>query len=439
MHRENILRYVAAIFLILLSFCGQAFGRIDDANIQRALKAYRNYHYSAALRYFKEAQKTWSDKETAIFTMSCVNTLEDMKKSFSEIERDELKLRRDHNNPIFASVVGNEHLRLAARLTAQNFYFIMVEPHLLRAAKLRPGDAQAYYDLGNLYYVAMQYPKAIKYYEEAIRLRPADFTAYKMAGDSAVALGDFDTAKKFYNNLLKVNKKANLLVDDDDVKKVKEVVKMLPETYREIEEMIKSGNDDEAETLLKKRLSFNKSDHIAITELGQIYDERGNKKEALKFYRNAIKIAPDYPIAHLLIGRLYYTMKKTKEAITELELFKEKMKLLPSMDKDTKQMYIDSLYYLGKVYYEAKKYADFKKAIDEIIALDEKEQDAYFELGIYYYLYEHSRPKAYEAFKKVIEIDPETPIARRAELAIDFIRANPDSRFAPDLSFPDRP
>lgn len=84
---------------------------------------------------------------------------------------------------------------------------------------------------------------------------------------------------------------------------------------------------------------------------------------------------------------------------------------------------------------DLKRYPIMKEAIEEVIALDSKDQNAYYNLGVYYYNAEHDRPKAYQNFKKADSLDPNTAIGKKAKYAIEFIRNNPDSRVAPDLSF----
>jgi len=201
-----------------------------------------------------------------------------------------------------------------------------------------------------------------------------------------------------------------------------------------------AGGDtsDEPEGVLKKRISLNQNDYIALTELGWLYQERGDRKNALRLLKTAVRIAPDYSIAHLYLGRIYYLERDYDSAISELGLFKEKMRLLPKMDDKTKKMYMNALYYLSEVYFTLEMYEKAKAEADEILEIDPKEQDAYYLMGVYYYKYEHSRSKAYQSFNKVIELGPDGHLAKYARYAIEFMRNNPDSRFAPDFSFIDQ-
>lgn len=438
MDKEHIFAQISLAFAIIIMAAHPAFAKFDDPDIEMALKNYRNSHYRTALRFFEAAEKKHLDEKTAEFVRSSIKSMEELRHYFYEVEKDEFKLRQKKDDPAFRSLVSGEHRRLGLLLTQRRFYMATAEPQFKRAAILAPSDPQVCFDLANLYYAGMQYGKAVDNYKIAIKLDPKNAAAYKLAGDASVAIGDFDAAKKFYSETLNVNNKAIYRFTNAELDRIRQVIKTLPETYKDISGLIKEGNDEEAEVLLKKRLSLNPADYIAITELGSIYEDRGDRKLAVKMYKSAIKAAPDYPVAHLLLGRTYFTMRKYDNAVKELRLFKEKMRLLPGMDKDTREMYINSLYYLAEVYYTLRKYRSYKAEIDEILALDPEQQDANYSLGIYYYMCEHSRSKAYNAFKKVIDIDPNTNAARAAENAIEFMRSNPDPRFSPSLAFPER-
>lgn len=434
-YRSPALVFLAACVMLLAM---PVLARTEDADIKAGIKNYASCHYRAARKYFKAASVKRLDEKDAEFVKAALISMDDYRQYLDEIEKMEFEFRRQKTGQASREALAGKHHTMAMLLTRSQFYLAMVEPHLKRAIELEPQDTEACMDLANAYYVGMQYVKAEKNYEAVVRLDPANLNARKMAGDSAVAIGDFDKARTNYEGLLKANSKAPIKMDADEIQRIKTVIKTLPRTYTDISEFMKNGDYDKAEELLRKRISMNPADYVAITELGSVYEEKGDRKMAVKLYKNAIKVAPDYPVSHLFLGRLYYLMRKYDDAIKELNIFKEKMDKLPSMDKETRSMYINSLYYLAEVYYALKDFYNYKTEIDEILRLDPKQQDAHYAMGIYYYLYEHSRSKAYASFKTVIAIDPESPAAKSAEGVIDFMRNNPDSRFSPELSFPER-
>jgi len=403
-----------------------------------ALKNYKACHYRKALYYFENTPAGELKDEKAKLTRYAIDIMNKFKRALLEIEKEEVDLRRRPFDTEMKRTLSEKHYLFAEKLLGKEFYLPIVEPHLKRTIELEGGNIKAQAYLANTYYASMQYEKAIKAYEKIIAMAPANFYAYEMAGDACVAIGDFDKAKKLYTEFLKINAKAVFKYDPLEVEKVKEIIKVLPETYKDIDNLLKEERLDEAEFILKKRVSLNGADYIALTFLGNIYQEKGDRNRALRFLKEAVRIAPDYPLAHLFLGRLYFIMRNYDEALAELDLFKEKMKKLPKMDKETRKMYIDSLYYLSEVYFTLKRYEESLKQSEEIIEMDPKEQAAYYNLGVYYYSHEHNRSKAYQSFIKVLELDSTNSLAKEAKYAIEFIRNNPDSRMAPDFSFIDR-
>ena len=176
-------------------------------------------------------------------------------------------------------------------------------------------------------------------------------------------------------------------------------------------------------------------DYIAMTRLGIICQDKGDRSGAMRLFKNAVKVNPDYPFAHFFLGRLYFLMQKEDEAVSEFDIFRKKMNLLQDVSEDMKKEYMEKLSYISEVYFTLKRYPETKEVIGEIMELDPKNQDAHYNLGVYYYTYEHNRSKAYQLFKKVIDLDPTTNAAKNSKYAIEFMRNNPDPRVAPDFSF----
>lgn len=208
--------------------------------------------------------------------------------------------------------------------------------------------------------------------------------------------------------------------------------------YESADDLIESGRLDEAESLLLERLASQGDDYIAMTLLGNLYKEKGDRKRALHYLTGAVNINPLYPEAHLYLGKLYVLMRRDNDAVEQFHAFKTGVQFSGDMSEEMKDMYIDALHYFAEVYFSLKRYDDSKKELDEILYVDPQNQYAYYNLGIYYYRCKHNRPKAYESFKRAVELNKGTGISKKAEYAIEFIRNNPDSRVAPDFSFIDK-
>ena len=78
---------------------------------------------------------------------------------------------------------------------------------LLETLKANPKDVATLAKLGNLYYDAQQYPKAIEYYDRVLKIEPSDSdvrtdmgTAYFYAGDPDRAIKEFEKSLSYRPN-----------------------------------------------------------------------------------------------------------------------------------------------------------------------------------------------------------------------------------------------
>lgn len=191
----------------------------------------------------------------------------------------------------------------------------------------------------------------------------------------------------------------------------------------------------DTEESFKKRIAEDKKDYAAMTGLGVIYQQTGNRQGALRLFKKAISANPDYPVSHFFLGRLYYSMQKPNLAVKEFNIYRNSINNVTLSDEMLKKEHINNLGQISDILFQLKKYNDAKIVMEEIIKIDPKEQSAYYNMGVYYYIAEHNRPRAYQEFNKAIKIDPSSAISKKARYAIEFMRNNPDSRISPDFSF----
>lgn len=205
-----------------------------------------------------------------------------------------------------------------------------------------------------------------------------------------------------------------------------------------IEQMIEDGNYSRAKDLLRERLAANSKDVVALSMTGDIYRIEGNKNKALEFLDKAVAVDQSYPEPYFVMAKIYMSMQKFDEADARFGLFREKIRPLLTSDGSVKGYYLRALHYMATENLLMKRYDKFKELSDEILSLDPKDQTAYYNLGVYYYKFRHDRASAYKAFDTAVRINPSSSAGKRAEYAIEFIRANPDSRIAPAFSFIDQ-
>lgn len=76
---------------------------------------------------------------------------------------------------------------------------------LLTALKQKPNDLAILTKLGNLYYDAQAYQKAIEYYQQILRIEPANVDVRTDMGSAMFYLGDADGALKEFDKSLSYN------------------------------------------------------------------------------------------------------------------------------------------------------------------------------------------------------------------------------------------
>lgn len=197
------------------------------------------------------------------------------------------------------------------------------------------------------------------------------------------------------------------------------------------------NNIAETKAILKERISKDNKDVESLTGLGAISQEEGDNRAAVKYLEKAVNIDPEYPPAHFYLGRSYFTAQEFDDATNEFARFIQLMKN-HSFSRTSKEFYINALHDIVQTCFGVKRYDAAREALDEIVSLEPRDQSALYNLGVYYYQYERNRSRAYQYFSKAIEIDPNSPTARSARYAIEYMRANPDSRIEPDFSFIDK-
>lgn len=410
-------------------FYSQTAFPLDDP-LKSGLDDYNSAVYGRARSYFARAAAgpKASDRKFAEYAL---RKMKEFGAQFDELEAMERAFKPGTKDAPSAASLAEKHRVLAEAIIHEEFYPAFAEPHLKRAVELAPDDIAANFRLGEVYYAAARYAEAAASYEKAADLEPDDPRIYKAAADACVAAGYLDKARHFYSEAIGLSGRSHSPYSEAEIKRINAIMRNLPETYRDIDELLKNDRTEEAAALLKKRIALDGNDYLAMAALANIYIDRNDEETALGLLDRAAKIAPDYPLTHLYLGRLYFLTRRSDQAAAELKLFKEKMALFPKMDSETERVYLSGLHYLCEVYLSLKRYEEMRAEIEAMLKLDPGSQAALYNLAVYHYLYKHDKTKAYELLRKTIEMDPNTREGRQAQYTIEYIRRNPDSRVVP--------
>jgi len=78
-----------------------------------------------------------------------------------------------------------------------------------------------------------------------------------------------------------------------------------------------------AEAVLHQAIALNPNDETAYINLGNISDQQGQAAAAEKYYKEALRHAPQSPVAHYDLGMLYADMGRKAESKRELDLSRD--------------------------------------------------------------------------------------------------------------------
>lgn len=226
-------------------------------------------------------------------------------------------------------------------------------------------------------------------YNEALKLRPNSKYARIGLANINERSGNFDEAIRFKREAMELtaNPTASLLWQ-------------LASTYfARARRQNQDADYEEAITLLKKAVETSQSFAPAYVTLGDVYKfyKRGAyADEALANYQQGEKYAPKDAGIKFLIGDLFYAVKKNYEAA--INYFEEAIKLKPD--------YAIAHWELGLVHRDKKNNEEAIKHLKTALSLDDKYLDAYVDLINIY-----ERQKHYdEAIKILLKAADKLPL-----------------------------
>jgi tetratricopeptide (TPR) repeat protein len=139
-------------------------------------------------------------------------------------------------------------------------------------------------------------------------------------------------------------------------------------------QVLPRGRDDQRiilqESLMRHRLQKYPNEFTAHFNLGAALQSMGRVEEAIRTYRQALRIKPDDAIARNSLGTALQTMGKLEEAITE---YREVLRVRPD--------YANAHYNLGTSLLSLGKPEEAVKHFQEVLRLGPEDADAYNDLG----------------------------------------------------------
>ena len=173
------------------------------------------------------------------------------------------------NEDLLHITVGENRLSRDDIKESMNKYFLKAEKSLLTAIKLKSDYAEAYAELGDLYFRQDKeyYSQGMEYIQKAIELDPDNIYGYLVLGTAYANQGLYPKAMEHYKKAI----------------------------------IIKSGN------------SFHEK--IAYYNVGSTYGHMDIFPQAINAFRKVIDLDSDYKDAYRAIGDAYYIQKQYLQAI----------------------------------------------------------------------------------------------------------------------------
>ena len=140
---------------------------------------------------------------------------------------------------------------------------------LIKAEKLNPENPFTHNDLGLCYMAKKRIPDAIAHFKKAVALKPSYAPARNNLGSAYLSIEEWDAAIEVFKEISK------------------DVLYATP--------------------------------HYPLSNLGLAYYNKGDYKTALNYYKEALKIQPNFVVAQRGVGRTYLAMNQPRLALRYLE------------------------------------------------------------------------------------------------------------------------
>lgn len=187
---------------------------------------------------------------------------------------------------------------------------------LLKAEQLNPDDPFVHNDLGLCYMLKKRMPDAIVHFKKAIDLNPGYAPARNNLGTAYLELKEWDAAIRVFKEI------------------TQDLLYATP--------------------------------HFPLSNLGLAYYEKGQYRMAMRYYKKALKLQPDFANALRGVGRTYLA---TNQGRLALKYLMRAQKAAPQAP----EIYLD----LGEVYLLVGRIADARNAYENVVDLAPPESEMY--------------------------------------------------------------
>ncbi|MFB2970921.1 tetratricopeptide repeat protein [Aerosakkonema sp. BLCC-F183] len=282
-----------------------------------------------------------------------------------------------------------------------------------KALEIQPDYAQVHYELGELYLRQRKFPEAIESCKLALKLQPDEAPTYKILGNALQAQGKIEEALRAYNKALAINpdfaeayvNKATMLSklgqSEEAIAHYQKAIDLKPDlaaAYWNLANVfMQLGRSDEAVPCWQKALQLKPEllNAETLNDLGTAVGKQGKWSEAIAYYKRAVALKPNYPIAHFNLGTALKQQGQIEEAIVHFQT-----------TIDLKPDYAEAYNQLGNAFVEQEKFSQALVQYGKILQILPKSAKAYFNIGAAL-AQQDKFEEAIVQFQKAIELQPD--------------------------------
>lgn len=205
---------------------------------------------------------------------------------------------------------------------AQSISSLPVEMNEKNAGVNREGKGELLFNKSKDFYQKREYGKAIKYGQKAISINPNDYEAYSIIGMSYSEKGDFKRAIEFYQKSTNLNPYQLIVIATTAI--------FNPDNG------VYQKNFNNALENYKKEIVKNPNNYRAYNELGYLSFLLKMDPNFEGYYKESIRIKPDYVQAHYNLA-LYYLFSNN------IPLASEEYKIIERLDNNLAEVLLKAI------------------------------------------------------------------------------------------------
>ena len=344
-------------------------------------------NYDAAIKMYQEALKMVPENARVLYNMA--GALYKKGDDFTAAEY----YKRAAGIDRIGEVALKSYVRLGVIYIAQGVYD-RAEDFLKQALAIRPGDAAAHYNLGIAYLRQNKNEEALQELTQAEAAGGTDTAMLERLGDAYFSINNFDRSLGVYQRILALSER--------NVR----ILSRIGEIYYKMGDLERAYD---AYSKITRMEPATENARAAYLNMGNILDDEKRYSEAVEAYQKALAISPKDDSAYFNLGVAYKHSGKAEEAV-------KSWRKAASLNPNNSSPFLA----IADMYYESGIYDQAELAYSDVIARWPNLAEPHFKMGSIYN--KRNQPEyALNAFKRVVQLDGKSDLARRAYINIALI------------------